>query len=568
MFWKYAFNQDLWPALISAALTTILGLYSWRRRNVPGARTFAIGCLFATLWVIGVCVEIAAVDFPAKVFWLKFHSLWHLPTVTTLSCFFIQYAGLGRYLTRRNLIMLFLPAALAFLLIGTDHYHHLFWTSLTPGDHVIEVVGAGTWISIGYVNLLGIVNIAVLLWLAIGSARYRWPVVLMLAGQFSGRVMYVLDIIYIHTFSPGESVLLIIGLSCMLYALALFNFHVLDPIPMARSFAIEQMNDGMIVLDLKGLIIDINKKAEEMLARTAASLCSQPVTGILPADAGIVVKPGLIECSRPDISLGAGRDARYFNISFTPLMDQRGDALGHLLLMRDMTEQRQAQNMLLDQQRAVAALQERERLARELHDSIGQVLSYVSLQAQTARKWAAEGNLDKAGSVIGRLAGVAQDAHVDVRESILSLRTGTAANWSFLQALSQYLGHFQSSFCISTNLVRPEGLLDDHLSSATGVQVMRVIQEALTNARKHSGASDVTIEFVRREDSIRIAVTDNGCGFDPDDLPADGGKHFGLLSMQERMTQIGGALGIVSRPGAGTTIWLDVPLPHDQEDDV
>ncbi|MDW7657952.1 MAG: histidine kinase N-terminal 7TM domain-containing protein [Bacillota bacterium] len=232
MFWKFAFNQDLWPALISVALTTILGLYSWRRRNVPGARTFAIGCLFATLWVMGVCVEIAAVVFSAKVFWLKFNSLWHLPAVTTLSCFFIQYAGLGRYLTRRNLIALFLPSALAFLLISTDHYHHLFWTSLTPGDHVIEVVGIGTWISIGFVNLLGIVNIAVLLWLAIGSKRYRWPVVLMLAGQFSGRVMYALDITYIQIFSPGVSALLIIGLSFILYALALFNFHVFDPIPM------------------------------------------------------------------------------------------------------------------------------------------------------------------------------------------------------------------------------------------------------------------------------------------------------------------------------------------------
>ena len=74
MTWYYAYSQDLWPAMISVALTIFLGFYSWNRRNVPGAKAFAIGCLFATLWVIGSILEIAALDFSTKVFWVKFHA--------------------------------------------------------------------------------------------------------------------------------------------------------------------------------------------------------------------------------------------------------------------------------------------------------------------------------------------------------------------------------------------------------------------------------------------------------------------------------------------------------------
>ena len=560
MIWNYAYDPDLWPALISVVLTIILGLYSWRRRNVPGARAFAIGCLFGTLWVIGTCMEIAAVDFPVKVFWLRFHSVWHMPTVTALSCFFIQYAGLSRYLKRRNLFLISIPAVLAFILICTDRYHHLFWTSLAPGAYVIETVGIGTWITIGYANLLGIVNIVVLLWLAIGSRRYRWPVALMLFGQLSGRIMYLLDSIYIHLFSPGESVLFIIGLTCVLYAFALFNFSVFDPVPLARSVVIEQMNDGMFVLDMKGHIVDVNPTGAGMLAKPASGLCGQSVADVFPADAGILIQPGKIENTKSEISLGAGDDALYFNISLTPLMDRRGEALGHLLLMHNITGQRRAQELLMEQQRVVATLQERERLARELHDSIGQVLSYVSMQAQTAQKWAAAGNAEKAGSIMGRLAEVAQDAHADVRESILSLRAGAAPDWTFFQALRRYLSQFQASFGMNTSLALPEGLRDGALNPATGVQVMRVIQEALTNARKHSGAHSVKVAFEQEEDHIRIAVTDDGCGFDLAGQNADAGKHFGLMSMRERMAQVGGSISIDSRPGSGTTVKLELPL--------
>ena len=560
MTWHYAYDQDLWPAMTSGILTIIVGFYSWHRKNVPGAKAFVVGCIFASLWVVGAIMEIAALDFSTKVFWLKFHALWQLPTVAAFCCFFLEYAGLSRYFTRRNLVLLSIPATLTFMLMATNNYHHLIWTSFSMDEYVSIKYGVGTWLSIGYANLLGIVNFIVLIRLAIGSHRHRRPVALMLFGQFSGRIMYFLDTYYNHTFSPGESVFVVIGLSCSIYAFALFHFRVLDPITLARSVVIDQMTDGMLVLDLQGRIEDFNPAASEILDKTASGLSGQAVVELLPAGSGIAFHSGNVELSESEICMGMGDAARYYSVSLTHLMDGRGNTLGYLLLLHDMTGQKHAQELLIQQQQVVATLQERERLARELHDSIGQVLGYISMQAQVVKKCVSAGNTEKTISLLGRLAEVAQDAHADVRESILSLRGGMASDWTFTRALRQYLDHFQSAFGIGTVLLLPEALKENPFDPVVGVQVMRVIQEALTNARKHGGAHSVKVEFGQGPDRVNIRVTDDGSGFDTADLNPESGKHFGLMFMRERMAQIGGSVIVESQPGSGTTVLLDVPF--------
>ena len=76
MNWSYAYNPDIWPALITLALVIFLGAYSWRRRHIPAAKPFTIACVFGVLWVLGVILEISAVDFSIKVFWKKYSAIW------------------------------------------------------------------------------------------------------------------------------------------------------------------------------------------------------------------------------------------------------------------------------------------------------------------------------------------------------------------------------------------------------------------------------------------------------------------------------------------------------------
>ena len=560
MTWGYAYSPDLWPAMVSFALTLYLGLFSWRRRRVLGAKAFAIGCFFAMLWSIGSSLEIAAIDFSTKVFWIKFHALWQLPTVTVLSFFFLEYAGFGRFLTRRNLVLLSLPAVVIFCLMLTNNYHYFIWESFSMEQYVIAEYGTGTWISIVYANLLGVVNLLALSSLAYRSPKSRWPVAIMLFGQISGRVLYVLDSLHNRVFSPGESVFVVVGLSCTAYAFALFYFRVLDPISMARTVVIEQMTDGIFVLDLQGCIVDINPAAANILGMPPSYLCGRSIVDILPADSAIDTPPGRIELAKSEISLGLGDVVRYYNMNLTELSDGHGDVHGQLLVLHDITVQRQSQERLMKQQRIVATLQERDLLARELHDSIGQVLGYVSMQAQAAHQWVVAGNTEKVAPILNRLAEIAQEAHADVRESIISLRTGAIREWTFLQALKKYLDYYRTSYGIEVELLLPNASAMDDLVPEVGVQVLRVIQEAMTNSRKHGGAHCVKVAVSQETDHFHIVISDDGIGFDPAHVNTDAGKHFGLIFMRERMAQIGGSVTIESQPGSGAIVLLAVPF--------
>jgi len=485
MAWDYAYSQDIWPAIISAALTIVLGLYSWHRRNVPGAKAFAIGCLFAMLWAIGASLEISAVDFLTKVFWIKFQSVWQPFTVTVLSCFYLEFAGLGRFLTARKLLLLFVPAFLTAGLMLTNNYHQLIWTSFSLdalNDHVVVEYGIGTWISLLYVILLGLVILFALLQFAVKSPQSRWPVALISFGLISGRIMYLLNSIFTDLFSPGESVFFVIGISCSFYAYVLFHYHVLNPIPLARSLVIEQMSDGMLVLDLQGRIIDINHAAELIFDKPTADLCGRSVIDIMPSGFAAQVGPTTIEFAVSELSLSVGDAGRDFSLALTRLLDAHENALGYLLLLHDITGQRRSQELLLETQRVYATLQERERLARELHDSIGQVLGYVSMQAQAASKWVLTGNTEKTLPILNQLTAVAQEAHADVRESILNLKTEMFPEWTFPQALRKCLTHYQTSYGINVELLLPETPDTVDLNPEVGVHVIRVIQEAMTNA--------------------------------------------------------------------------------------
>lgn len=208
----------------------------------------------------------------------------------------------------------------------------------------------------------------------------------------------------------------------------------------------------------------------------------------------------------------------------------------------------------------MATLQERERLARELHDSVGQVLGFVSLQGQIVGRWMKAGDIDKAQSLLSRLVEVTRDAHADVRESILNLKTGSAREWAFFPALKQYMENFQSNYGIQTQMVLPEGLNEGSFEPSVEIQVLRVIQEAMINAQKHGGAHSIHIEFELASNRAIISIADDGTGFDPSQLNQKAGGHFGLGFMRERMEQIGGSLEIDSKPGAGTAVKLNVPL--------
>jgi signal transduction histidine kinase len=206
-------------------------------------------------------------------------------------------------------------------------------------------------------------------------------------------------------------------------------------------------------------------------------------------------------------------------------------------------------------QRAVLA--ERERIAREMHDSLAQVLgvTHLRLRALDAREEVRSS--PEMAEELSELADISQEAYQDVREAILGLRDSSRTERGLEDNLRAYLAKYSQQCKIKTSL---DSELDHELalSPRCEVQVIRVIQEALTNVRKHSGAKSVIVHVTESESATTFVVQDDGHGFDPGGslLDRDG---FGLFTMRERTELLNGSLTIDSAPGRGTRVIVEVP---------
>ncbi len=156
-----------------------------------------------------------------------------------------------------------------------------------------------------------------------------------------------------------------------------------------------------------------------------------------------------------ELILGPGQALRSYTLVISPLKDWRGLDVGRLLMLHDVTEQKRAQAQIVEQQRALATLQERERLGRELHDGIGQVLGFVKLQAEAARTRLALDQKMEADEDLKKLSEVAQEAQIDVREYILGTKSAASGQDGFLSKLRGYLQRYSEHYGLNTVLIEP-----------------------------------------------------------------------------------------------------------------
>jgi signal transduction histidine kinase len=212
-----------------------------------------------------------------------------------------------------------------------------------------------------------------------------------------------------------------------------------------------------------------------------------------------------------------------------------------------------------DNERQAAILAERERIAREMHDSLAQVLgaTHIRLRSMASRDDVrAQPALEQE---LGDLADIQEEAYRDVREALLGLREASRPHRGLIEGLRAYLVKYSQQSGVAASLDTDlEG--EPPLSPRAEVQVIRVIQEALTNVRKHSGAKTAVVRIAADEQATTIVIEDDGRGFDLGGtlLDRDG---FGLHSMRERMELIGGTLSIDSSPGRGSRVVARVPVP-------
>lgn len=207
----------------------------------------------------------------------------------------------------------------------------------------------------------------------------------------------------------------------------------------------------------------------------------------------------------------------------------------------------------------LAIEQERSRIAREMHDGLAQVLAFVNVKAGAVRRLQEVGKYTEAAAELERLEAAARDAYADVREGILGLRVMTQQGAGLIAALRTYLEEFSRQSGIGVDLVVESGEQEDVLPPELDVQLIRIVQEALSNVRKHSGATSAEVRFAADPREVIVAIEDNGTGFRGDRMGGTGGPRFGLQIMRERAESVGGTFEMKTVPEKGTRVTVRVP---------
>jgi len=326
--------------------------------------------------------------------------------------------------------------------------------------------------------------------------------------------------------------------------------------------------DGVVVVAADGLIRAVNPKTEQMFGWSADELQGRPVEMLLPEtlrSAHEAHRSGFVEDphERP---MGVGLDlvaerkdgSRFpLEVSLSP-WHQEGEGLQVICSVRDTTAVRRLRNFSEGALRA--SEEERRRIARELHDDTAQRLATLILRVGALAR---ESDDVRRKELFDQVRAEIVDAAEGVKRMARGLRPPELEELGLELALQAHARTLRESADFH---VRIEGTgVDGVLGRTAKLALYRIIQEAVSNARRHSGVGSAHVRLVLDDESVIAEILDHGAGFSPAGA-AQGDRGLGLVGMQERAAMIGGRMTVDSVPGKGTAVRVTVPIDRGRDD--
>lgn len=202
--------------------------------------------------------------------------------------------------------------------------------------------------------------------------------------------------------------------------------------------------------------------------------------------------------------------------------------------------------------------EERKRIAREIHDGPAQSMANIVLRAELCEKLQSI-NPEKIPTELANLREVVREVLQDLRKIIFDLRPMALDDLGIVPTLKRFITDYEEKYGVSVELIVLGE--DKKLSSSINLAIFRTIQEALTNIKKHASAKKATVKVEFLSSKINLAVKDDGCGFNPDEVMNNNGREcFGLIGLQERIELLEGEVEIISSPEKGTLIKAALPI--------
>lgn len=551
--------------LVAASITTALVLWGLRYREVPGNKAFLFSMALGTLWSVANALEISATTLGSKLFWANVQYIAYSLAPVAWLIMVLYHTGKGHLATRKRvLLMLIIPMITNVLLWLDAAYglvrHDIYLNTSGAFPVIAKEYGPWFWVHCLQSYVLSFSSVYLLVQAVRRSALvYRIQSVLLLIGTsiiIVVNLLYVMGVGLIKHYDTTPIVFSIVG---ALIAWGIFEFRLFVLVPIARERVVEAMENMVIVLDAMDRVVDVNTASKAVFQGNGQqSLIGRPLAELSKEVAALVSHKEELE--KKAFTRVIGGITRYYEATISPIRDFTGMFVGQVIVITDITELKDIQDKLHKEQRELAVAAERELMVKDLHDNLGQVFSFASVQIKAAQLERKRGHEELADSYIERLGDIIEGAHQEVRNYVHAAHVNEYKNASIRSLLRSQLQRLaDSGGTVSLDAIALE--VDDHLEFPVEVkmQLVSMVKEALNNTLKHAKATAVGVSLRRKVGEYELIVEDNGVGFAGIRSRENGAKGSGLFIMEERARLLEGRIEIASQPNEGTRIIITFP---------
>ena len=335
--------------IVSAIISFGLAVYAWQRRQLRGAKPFFVMMVGLTVWLLSYSLEIITFDLTQRLFWsrMTFWGVTAVPVVWFL--FSVDYTGRDKWLTRRNVALLFVEPIIILILIWTNFAHHLFLKDVLfdtsgaiPKVHMMYGPAFFVHAIYSYILLLtGLIIFGQAYFREKGLYKKQLRIILVGAAiPWFANIFYVFPL---GAFAYLDPTPLAFFLSGVLFAWAIFGYQLIDITPIARTTVIEYMNEGILVLDTQNRVADLNPAAVEILGCDESEVIGKPAYLLLAEWPNLVTQFTDVTKAQTEISVDVDGATYYFDLMISPLLDDRKRPLGRLVMFRDITDRKQTE---------------------------------------------------------------------------------------------------------------------------------------------------------------------------------------------------------------------------------
>jgi signal transduction histidine kinase len=330
---------------LTALVNLIIAAFCWRRRHIAGGLSLTLMLLALAVWAFGDIFEMATVQLSQKILWAK---VAYLGTVSASPLFFsfaLEYSHHEKWLTRRNRAILWSISAIAFILALTNEWHGWIWNSFTPSptDPTLYIYGRGLgfWGEIAYLYTLLVGALIVLGKMYIThTGTWRQQIGLVILGSIAPFIVSIIDLTGSNPIPGLDLTPAAFTFTGGVIAWSLFYYQLLDLVPIARDLLVENMNDGVVVLDTQHRIVDVNPAAKRIMANTTLRL-GQP----FELAASLMAQSDSLKEWLTEIKLSSN-PLCYLEMNAIPLYSRHKRLTGHLIFLRDITQRKSMQMAL------------------------------------------------------------------------------------------------------------------------------------------------------------------------------------------------------------------------------